>query len=81
MVALRDERLQEFGRAIDQIRSDIEARIGAEDVHYIKKVRRFSRAMEVSGRLLILDAKAMHWRELRLPKDPQCPVCSAAKHQ
>lgn len=28
------------------------------------------------GRLLLLDAKTMQWRELRLPKDPSCPACS-----
>ena len=27
------------------------------------------------GRLLILDAQTMEWRELRLRKDPDCPVC------
>ncbi|MGH1470964.1 MAG: HesA/MoeB/ThiF family protein [Cellvibrionaceae bacterium] len=28
------------------------------------------------GRLQILDAKVMSWRELTLKKDPSCPVCS-----
>ena len=28
------------------------------------------------GRLQILDAGAMEWRQLRLPRDPKCPVCS-----
>jgi adenylyltransferase/sulfurtransferase len=27
------------------------------------------------GRLLLLDALAMEWRNLRVPADPQCPVC------
>jgi adenylyltransferase/sulfurtransferase len=27
------------------------------------------------GRLLLLDAYAMHWREVRIPRDPACPVC------
>jgi adenylyltransferase/sulfurtransferase len=27
------------------------------------------------GRLLVLDALQMHWRELRLRPDPDCPVC------
>lgn len=27
------------------------------------------------GRLLLLDAKAMSWRELKLNKDPDCPIC------
>ncbi|MCP5345251.1 MAG: molybdopterin-synthase adenylyltransferase MoeB [Gammaproteobacteria bacterium] len=28
------------------------------------------------GRLLLLDAFAMQWRELRLRRDPHCPACS-----
>lgn len=31
------------------------------------------------GRLLLLDARAMHWRESRLTADPSCPVCAAAQ--
>lgn len=30
----------------------------------------------LSGRLLLLDAKYMQWREMRLRKDTACPVCS-----
>ena len=29
----------------------------------------------LAGRLLILDALAMEWREVRVPRDPACPVC------
>ena len=29
----------------------------------------------LGGRLLMLDALRMHWRELRLRPDPGCPVC------
>jgi adenylyltransferase/sulfurtransferase len=29
----------------------------------------------LAGRLLVLDALAMQWRELRVPRDPACPVC------
>ena len=29
----------------------------------------------LGGRLLVLDALAMHWRQLRLRPDPDCPVC------
>jgi molybdopterin-synthase adenylyltransferase len=32
------------------------------------------------GRLQILDAKSIHWRELALTKDPQCPVCASVKN-
>src|SRR5690606_35739779 len=30
----------------------------------------------LTGRLLLLDARDMRWREMRLPRDPQCPACS-----
>ena len=29
------------------------------------------------GRLLMLDAKAMEWTEMRIPRNPGCPVCGA----
>jgi adenylyltransferase/sulfurtransferase len=29
----------------------------------------------LNGRLLILDARTMEWRELKLRRDPDCPVC------
>ena len=29
----------------------------------------------LAGRLLLLDALTMEWRELRVPRDPDCPVC------
>lgn len=29
----------------------------------------------LAGRLLLLDALSMQWRELRVPRDPECPVC------
>ena len=31
----------------------------------------------LAGRLLLLDALAMQWRELRVPRDPACAVCGA----
>ncbi len=30
----------------------------------------------LSGRLLLLDAESMEWREIALKKDPGCPVCA-----
>jgi molybdopterin/thiamine biosynthesis adenylyltransferase len=30
----------------------------------------------LAGRLLLLDARHSQWRELKLPKDHSCPVCS-----
>jgi molybdopterin-synthase adenylyltransferase len=32
----------------------------------------------LAGRLLTLDAHSMQWRELKLPRDPACPVCGTA---
>ena len=31
----------------------------------------------LTGRLLLLDAYGMHWREVAIARDPRCPVCSA----
>jgi len=30
----------------------------------------------IAGRLLILDAQSMRWRDVRVTRDPNCPVCS-----
>ncbi len=30
----------------------------------------------LAGRLLLVDALTMEWRELRVPRDPACPVCA-----
>jgi len=32
----------------------------------------------LAGRLLLLDSLAMSWHEVRLPRDPACPVCGPA---
>lgn len=32
----------------------------------------------LEGRLLVLDARAMHWAERRYRRDPACPVCGAS---
>ncbi len=29
----------------------------------------------ITGRLLLLDAYSMRWRDVRVPRDPDCPVC------
>ncbi len=31
----------------------------------------------LTGQWVVLDAKVMEWRKLRLPKDPACPVCGS----
>ncbi|MBL8491851.1 MAG: molybdopterin-synthase adenylyltransferase MoeB [Rhodocyclaceae bacterium] len=30
----------------------------------------------LAGRLLLLDGLSMEWREIRVPRDPACPVCA-----
>lgn len=49
----REERLRRFGQEIDAIKRAVEARIGTEDVARVKRLQRFSRAMEIAGRLAI----------------------------
>ncbi len=33
----------------------------------------------LNGRLLLLDALYMQWREMRLRPDPQCPICATSR--
>ena len=33
----------------------------------------------LAGRLLLFDALAATWREIRVPRDPACPVCGALR--
>ena len=47
------ERLRRFGQELDAIKARVEAEVGEEDLAYIRKVDRFSRTMEVLGRVLI----------------------------
>ena len=47
------DRLRRFGEAIDVIRTRVEAQIGAEDVKNVKNTDRFSKAMELAGRVLL----------------------------
>jgi len=37
-----------------------------------------SAGRSLAGRLLLLDALTMQWRELKVSKDPACPVCGEA---
>ena len=30
------------------------------------------------GKLLLFDAAAMEWNQVKLPKSPACPICSSA---
>ena len=33
----------------------------------------------LAGRLLMLDGRSMRWSEMQIPRDPDCPVCAAAR--
>jgi len=48
-----EARLRSFGRAVDVIRKRVEAEIGEDDVRYVVRLNRFSRSLEVAGRVLI----------------------------
>jgi linoleoyl-CoA desaturase len=48
-----DDHLRRFAEKIDEVRRRTFARVGAEDVAYVRNLNRFSRAMEVAGRVLI----------------------------
>ncbi len=41
----------------------------------IKLIVGFGKSL--AGKLLVFDARYSQWRELKLPKDTQCPACSA----
>src|SRR5579883_420818 len=47
------ERYRLFGEELDALKQRIFAEVGASDVRYVKRLNRFSRAMEVVGRVLI----------------------------
>lgn len=49
----------------------IGATMAAETLKLIMKI-----GNSLDGRLLLLNAETMDWRNLRLPRDPKCSVCS-----
>ena len=48
-----EERLRAFGQELDALHAEVKAKIGDDDVRYVKRVRAFSLAMEALGRTLI----------------------------
>lgn len=48
-----DERLKSFGAALDAIKRRAESDVGEDDLRYVQRVNRVSRAAEVVGRVLI----------------------------
>src|SRR5688572_33227385 len=47
------ERIESFGRCLDELRKSVEAEIGAPDVAYMRRVRAASKRLEIGGRSLI----------------------------
>src|SRR5689334_15751690 len=47
------ERYHQFGRELDQLHRETLAKIGKEDAEFVKRLDRFSRRMEILGRVLI----------------------------
>ncbi|MCE1178028.1 MAG: fatty acid desaturase [Micrococcales bacterium] len=54
---LSDEQVAELGRELDAIRADVEARRGAADAAYIRKVIKAQRMLEMAGRGTLVFAK------------------------
>ena len=53
MRQIPDAELESFGRAIDGLRSRLEAAVGAEDLAHVRRLDRLSRGCEIVGRTLI----------------------------
>jgi NADPH-dependent stearoyl-CoA 9-desaturase len=51
--ATSDERLLAFGRALDQLKAEVEAQLGEEDARHILRIGRLSRTLEIGGRVLM----------------------------
>jgi len=49
----REEKLRLFGEELDALKQRTVARMGEADLTYVRRMNRFSRAMEVAGRALI----------------------------
>jgi linoleoyl-CoA desaturase len=52
-VAGEDERMASFGRAIDALRRELEAEVGADDLAHIRRMVSLSRRLELLGRGLL----------------------------
>ncbi len=49
----------------------------AQACEAMKIIMRLGKTLQ--GRLLLLDAMAMEWNIVRLPRDPSCPVCGGGR--
>lgn len=71
---------EELRCAVMGVFAPLTGMIGA--MQAMEAVKIVSGAGEPAGaRLLMLDARSSEWRSVRVTKDPDCPVCAAAKIQ
>jgi molybdopterin-synthase adenylyltransferase len=71
---LYDEGNEDFSCAANGVLGPLVGVIGSlQALEAIKLIVGFG--TNLVGRLLILDARHLAWREIKLAKDPQCPVC------
>jgi molybdopterin/thiamine biosynthesis adenylyltransferase len=68
------EELEETRCAIMGVFAPVVGIVGATQAAEALKLLA-SAGESLAGRLLLLDAYAMHWREVRIPRDPKCPIC------
>ena len=60
---------------LDEVDAPLVGIIGAtQAAEALKLVARAGTSL--AGRLLMLDALSMEWREVRVPRDPACSVCA-----
>ena len=68
------EELEEMRCAVMGVFAPVVGIVGAtQAAEALKLIAQFGETL--AGRLLLLDAFAMRWREVRIPRDPACPVC------
>jgi molybdopterin-synthase adenylyltransferase len=71
------EELEETRCAIMGVFAPVVGIVGAtQAAEALKLIARVGEGL--AGRLLLLDAWSMRWREVRIPRDPACPVCGSA---
>ncbi len=70
-----EENAEDSNCATNGVMAPLVGIIGAvQAMEAIKVITNIGRSLE--GRLLLLDASSMEWREMKLPKNSNCPVCN-----
>ena len=74
---LEGEELEETRCAIMGVFAPLVGIVGATQAAEALKILAGA-GESITGRLLLLDAFAMRWRDVRITRDPGCPVCSGS---